>query len=181
MLQVLVTSKLRSPKLRWEVRSTVLIISGSDGLDSIAILHIAKSEFSLHCVLCIMKSRSPIIQYRLWSTIQITSYPTAVIPSQNRISQFRVSRCQEILTFQSVDSRSPILHAEIQRSRSLLARRLRLHRKIAYRDFEVSVSVCSWHIKVPIVDAFADITRGLTRVRSWHVSLWFMNCMCLKC
>jgi hypothetical protein len=34
--------------------------------------------------------------------------------------RFRGSRCQEILTFQSPDPRSPILHAENQRSRSLL-------------------------------------------------------------
>jgi hypothetical protein len=66
-----------------------------------------------------------------------------MIESRNRTSRFRVSRCQEMLTLQSVDSRSPIFHAEIQRSRSLLARRLRLHRKIAYRDFGVSVAVCS--------------------------------------
>jgi hypothetical protein len=58
-----------------------------------------------------------------------------MIESRNRTSRFRVSRCQEILTLQSVDSRSPILHAEIQRSRSLLARRLRLDRDFAHRDY----------------------------------------------
>jgi hypothetical protein len=65
-----------------------------------------------------------------------------MIELRHRTSRFWVSRCQEILTLQSADSRSPILHAEIQRSRSLLARRLRLHQKIAYRNFRVSVAVC---------------------------------------
>ena len=50
-----------------------------------------------------------------------------------------------------------------------------------HHDFGVSIAVSSWHIKVPIADVSADVTRGLTRVRSCHVSLWFVNCMSLKC
>ena len=41
----------------------------------------------------ITKSRSSILWYGLWSTVQITSYPMAVITSRNRISRFRGFRC----------------------------------------------------------------------------------------
>jgi hypothetical protein len=68
----------------------------------------------------------------------------------------------------------PILDSPMKEINSpdiILIQQLRLHREIAYRDFGVLDVKRFWHYKVPIADASADVTSGLTRVRSCHVSL----------
>ena len=61
--------------------------------------------------------------------------------------------------------------ARIYGSDSFWIQRLRLNHEIAFRDFRVFDVKRFWHYKVPIADASADVTRGLTHVKYCHVSL----------
>jgi hypothetical protein len=102
-----------------------------------ALSEIAYRDFAISDVLSSCQYKNPIPEIPCSKQINDPDYildSTVMIESRNRTSRFRVSRCQEILTLKSVDSRSPILHAEIQWSRLLLARRLRLHRDFSSRE-----------------------------------------------
>jgi hypothetical protein len=105
---VLALLNSRSPKLRYRLGSMVLIISGSDNLDSIAISHIAKSRISC-CIVFLYPFDIAIRETPMWSLINgpgaILTQLTTIV-SRYRISRFRHFCCQLILTFQCSDPRN---------------------------------------------------------------------------
>ena len=61
-----------------------------------------------------------------------------------------------------------------------------LSRDFPYREIEIPVAMFLWHFQNAILETLtwcpsADVTRALTRVEYFHVSLWFVTYMCLKC
>ena len=98
-------------------------------------------------------------------------WPTAYMPYREiAYRDFVTSDVQCSCQYQNLIPETPT-RARIYGSDSFWIQWLRLNHEITFRDFGVLDVKRFWHYKVPIVDAFADVTRGLTRVKYFHVSL----------